>query len=132
VQVRAGLEPVEVPEGPDHLPEAHAVSAAAAQAVFAAPDGLTQTFDLPIGPIPGSIFVNIRGGDVFAHAWDVAKATGQSTELDTELAEHLLAATKPFLTPALRGEGRPFGAEQTCPEGGSSADTLAAFLGRVV
>lgn len=132
VQTRAGQEAVEVPEGTDHLLEAHAVSAAAAQAVFAAPDGLTRIFELPIGAIPGSLFISIRTGDVLAHAWDVAKATGQGTDLEPELADQVLAATRPFLQPNLRGEGRPFGAEQPCPDGASAADRMAAFLGRIV
>lgn len=132
VQVRAGLEAVTVPEGTEHLGEALAISAAAAQAVFAGPDGLTRIYDLPIGSIPGSVFVSIRTGDVLAHAWDIAKATGQGTDLEPELAEHVLAATRPFLQPNLRGEGRPFGAEQPCPDGASPADQLAAFLGRTV
>ena len=132
VQARAGLEPVAVPGGTDHLREAHAISAEAAQAVFAAPDGLTRTFELPIGAIPGSVFVSIRTGDALAHAWDVAKATGQRTDLEPELAEQVLAATRPFLQPSLRGEGRPFGPEQPCPDGAGPADQMAAFLGRVV
>ncbi len=132
VQVRAGLEPVAVPDGAENLGEAHAISAAAAQAVFAGPDGLTRTYDLPIGAIRGSVFVSIRTGDVLAHAWDVAKATGQSTDLEPELADHVLAATRPFLQPNLRGEGRPFGPEQPCPDGASRADQLAAFFGRAV
>ena len=59
---------------------------------------------------------------MLAHAWDVAKATGQDTDLDPELAEQILGATRPFLAPSLRGEGRPFGPEQPCPDGASPAD----------
>ena len=132
VQVRAGLEPVPVPEGSAHLSEALAISAGAAQAVFAAPDGLTRTFELPFGALPGAAFVGIRSGDVLAHAWDVAKATGQDTNLAPDLAEQLIGTTRAFLTPALRGEGRPFGPEQPCPDGASPADEYAAFLGRTV
>jgi len=36
------------------------------------------------------------------------------------------------MSPAFRGEGQPFGEELPCPDGGSTADQLAAFLGRAV
>ncbi|HEX9546189.1 MAG TPA: TIGR03086 family metal-binding protein [Acidimicrobiales bacterium] len=111
---------------------AHAESAAAAQAVFAAPDGLTRTFDLPFGTIPGAAFIGLRTSDVFTHAWDLAKATGQSTDLDPELAAEALEAAQGRISPAFRGPGRPFGEQQPCPDGRPKADELAAFLGRMV
>ncbi len=33
---------------------------------------------------------------------------------------------------SLRGPGRSFGAEQPCPDGATTADQLAAFLGRAL
>jgi hypothetical protein len=66
------------------------------------------------------------------HAWDLAKATGQSTDLDPELAAFSLDAAMQRMGPGFRGEGRPFGEEQPCPNGRCEADQLAAFLGRAV
>ena len=129
VRTRAGLEPLPLPE--DRV-RAHAESAAGAQAVFVAPDGLTRMFELPIGTIPGVAFIGIRTVDVLTHAWDLARATGQPTDLDDELATEALEVSKQRIAPSFRGPGRPFGAEEPCPEGGTSADQLAAFLGRVV
>ena len=70
---------------PDDLGAAHAESATVAQDVFDASDGLTRTFELPFGTMPGAAFIGLRTNDVFTHAWDLAKATGQSTDLDPEL-----------------------------------------------
>lgn len=130
VQGLAGRAPVEVPE--DDKAAAVALSADGAQATFAADDGLTRMFELPFGTMPGAAFIGLRTNDVFTHAWDLAKATGQSTDLDTELATEGLNASRMRIQPQMRGEGRPFGAEQPCPEGASAADQLAAFLGRAV
>ena len=70
--------------------------------------------------------------DVLTHAWDLARATGQPTELDDELSNEALMAARRQIAPSFRGAGRPFGEEQPCPAGGTTADQLAAFLGRVV
>jgi uncharacterized protein (TIGR03086 family) len=117
---------------PADLGAAHAESAAAAQAVFEAPDGLTRMFELPFGTMPGAAFIGLRTSDVFTHAWDLAKATGQSTDLDPDLAAEALEAAQRRISPAFRGPGRPFGEERPCPAGRPTADELAAFLGRLV
>jgi uncharacterized protein (TIGR03086 family) len=129
VQELAGEQPVALPDEPA---SAHLVSAAAAQQVFEAPDGLMRPFQLPFATLPGSAFIGIRSGDVFTHAWDLAVATGQPTELDEELATHLLEVSRRLLVPELRGDGRPFGDEQPCAAGRPASDQLAAFLGRSV
>src|SRR5260370_1365174 len=97
-----------------------------------APDGLSRSFQLPFGTLPGAAFIGLRTTDVLTHAWDLAQATGQSTDLDPELAAEALEASQERISPAFRGPGRPFGEQQPCPEGRSKADELAAFLRRVV
>jgi uncharacterized protein (TIGR03086 family) len=129
VQQLAGRQPAALA---DNFEAAHAVAAQGAQAVFAAPDGLTRSFQLPFGPMPGAGFVGLRMSDVFTHAWDLAKATGQSADLDPELAREALEAARKFMRASLRGPGRPFGEERACPSGRPAADELAAFLGRAV
>jgi uncharacterized protein (TIGR03086 family) len=129
VRQRGGLEPLDLPDG--RVP-AHEASARGAHEVFAAPDGLTRTFELPFGTVPAEMFIDLRTGDLFAHAWDLATATGQSTDLDRELAAVCLDAVKARMNPAFRGEGRPFAEEQPCPPGAPLADELAAYLGRSV
>jgi uncharacterized protein (TIGR03086 family) len=127
VRQRAGLEPIELPDG---LVAAHAASARGAQEVFAAPDGLTRTFELPFATVPAAWFIDLRTADVFTHAWDLATATGQPTDLDRELAAVCLDAAKARMRPDLRGEGKPFADEQPCPPDATPSDALAAFLGR--
>lgn len=120
------------PARPDSLIEAHLAGASAAQQVFARPGGMTAVLELPFGQLPGSVVVGMRGTDVLTHAWDLAAATGQSTDLDPELATYLLAAVRARVSPDFRGPGKFFGDEQPCPADRPPADRLAAFLGRTV
>jgi len=123
-------DPDESPARPDNVVAAHRAAAVAAQEVFARPGGMAATFKLPFGELPGQIFIGMRTSDVLTHAWDLAAATGQSTDLDPELAAEQLAAVHAFVVPEFRGPGKPFGAEQPCSSERAPADQLAAFLGR--
>ena len=127
VAIRAGLE-TEPAARPPGLAAALLATAARAQSVFAAPDGMTRTFDLPVGPVPGSAFIRIRTTELLAHAWDLATATGQSTDLDPELATQLLSQSREHITGNMRG--RYYGQPQPCDQDRPPADQLAAFLGR--
>jgi uncharacterized protein (TIGR03086 family) len=129
VRKRAGLDALDLPGNPI---VAQTTSTEGAQDVFAAPDGLTRTYELPIGPVSGGVFIDLRTIDLLVHAWDLAKATGQPTDLDPELASVCLTAARSRMNPALRGEGKPFAEEQPCPPGATAADELAAYLGRAV
>jgi len=109
------------------------VVSAACIAAFRADGVLEQTFTLPFGEMPGAALMGLATTDTFQHAWDLAKATGQDTNLAPELAEGLLAQSQASIQESFRGpEGAPFGAEQVAPDGASPADRLAAFLGRTV
>jgi uncharacterized protein (TIGR03086 family) len=100
---------------------------------FQADGALQKTVSLPFGDMPGAAVMGLAMTDTFTHAWDVAKATGQDTDLAPELAAQLLEASKMMIQPAFRSEeGTVFGPEQPAPEGASTADQLAAFLGRKV
>ena len=105
-----------------------------AQAVdaFGRPDALEKMVTLHFGAIPGHVYLGIATTDTFTHAWDLARSTGRSTDLDPELAARLLEGSRLFIQPGFRGEDgeRPFGAEQPAPAGATNADALAAFLGR--
>jgi len=99
---------------------------------FGAPGAQEKIVKLPFGEFPGSAWMGIATLDTFTHAWDLAKATGQSTDLDPELAaqlnEQALALPDDF-----RGdEPMPFGPRQEAPAGASAADQLAASMGRTV
>jgi uncharacterized protein (TIGR03086 family) len=128
VVVRAGGQMAPLPED---LGTAHRTSAKAAQDTFAGPEALTRTYQLPIGEVPGTTFIELRTSDLLVHAWDLATATGQPTDLDPELAEYVLGFSKQMMSRSgLRGDGRPYGAEQPWADERPAADRVAAFLGR--
>jgi uncharacterized protein (TIGR03086 family) len=118
------------PASTAELVAAHAASASAAHTTFSASDGLTRTYHIRIGDIPGSAYIGLRTTDTLVHAWDIATATGQPTDLDPEVAEAMLDMSQQRITPDFRGEGKPFGSEQECGDDRPMADRLAAFLGR--
>lgn len=105
---------------------------AASLAAFAAAGAQERIVKLPFGELPGSVFMGIATNDMFVHGWDLAKATGQPTDLDADLATQLLAQGQAFISDDFRGgDGQaPFGAELDAPASASAADRLAAFLGR--
>jgi len=104
-----------------------------AVAAFRVDGVMEKTLTLPFGQMPGAAFAGLAATDTFTHGWDLAKATGQSTDLDAELAEQLLNGSKMAIQAGFRTpEGEPFGPEQSAPAGASKADQLAAFLGRKV
>jgi uncharacterized protein (TIGR03086 family) len=102
-------------------------------AAFNEPGVMEKTLTLPFGQMPGAAFVGIAATDTFTHGWDLARATGQPTDLAPDLAGQLLAGAKMFISPEIRSpEGNPFALEQPAPAGAGKADQLAAFLGRAV
>ena len=104
-----------------------------AVAAFAAPGALERIVKVPFGEFPGAAWMGLATTDTFTHAWDLAKATGQSTDLAPKLAEQLLVGARQAISDAVRGdEPMPFAAEKPCPDGATPADRLAAFLGRSV
>jgi uncharacterized protein (TIGR03086 family) len=105
-----------------------------ALAAFSAPGAMERPIIFPFGTMQGSVFIYVAAGDAFAHAWDLATATGQPNDLDPELATTLLHAIRPLLGAPLRGEEgvAPFCAEQPAPDGATAAERYVAFLGRKV
>lgn len=99
---------------------------------FSAPGAMVRIMEMPFGGMPGSVCVWIAAGDIFTHGWDLAKATGQSSDLDPELAAQLLARIERLLPGTLRGpEGQaPFGPKIEAADSAPDADRLAAFEGR--
>jgi uncharacterized protein (TIGR03086 family) len=107
---------------------------AAAVDAFSRPGALEKTIELPFGTFPGAAFLGLATTDTLTHGWDLAKATGQSTDIAPELAEHLLAQAKASIPDAFRGPDgvAPFGPAIEVDETAPAADRLAAFLGRKV
>jgi uncharacterized protein (TIGR03086 family) len=98
---------------------------------FSAPGAMEKVMKLPFGELPGSIFVLIAATDSFTHGWDLAKATGQPTDLDPAIAAQLFEAAQ-VIPDEMRGpDGQsPFGPKVEVPDSASAADKLAGFMGR--
>ena len=101
-------------------------------AAFNAPGALDRTVKLPFGEFPGTMFLALATNDTFTHGWDVAKATGQSTDLNRELAEQVLAQARAAIPDQFRGADgtAPFGPIVEVAAAAPAADRLAGFLGR--
>jgi uncharacterized protein (TIGR03086 family) len=101
---------------------------------FGAPGAEERLVKLPFGELPGAVFMGVATNDVFVHGWDLAKATGQPTDLDPEFAAQLLEGARGFVSDGFRGPdgAAPFGVAVDAPPSASAADKLAAFLGRTV
>lgn len=130
-----GVEMTETGEGSSKgdFVAAFAEAAADCQAAFAEDGALERTVDPGFGEMPAVALMGLAITDTFTHAWDLARATGQDTDLDAQLAEMLLVQSRQSIQDAYRSEdGAIFGFEQQAPDGAPAADRLAAFLGRQV
>jgi len=101
-------------------------------AAFRAPGAMTKPMKMPFGELPGSVCVWIAAGDIFTHGWDLAKATGQPTDLEPDVAVRLLTQIEPILPDDMRGpDGEAaFGPRVEIADSAPAADRLAAFEGR--
>jgi uncharacterized protein (TIGR03086 family) len=101
-------------------------------AAFGAPGALERVLALPFGEMPAAAFLTIATNDVVTHGWDLARATGQPSDIEPQLAAELLTQLQAFLPDAMRGpDGEaPFGPAVEAAGDAPAADRLAAFLGR--
>jgi uncharacterized protein (TIGR03086 family) len=72
--------------------------------------------------------VDWQTAEIAIHTWDLARATGQSTALDPEVARRGLDFMSGALTPDNRGD--VFGPPVAVPEDAPVYDRLVAFAGR--
>ncbi|GAA5164317.1 MULTISPECIES: TIGR03086 family metal-binding protein [Amycolatopsis] len=121
--------PDQVPLGDDHV-AAFERSVREVRAALSEPGLLERTVQTPFGPSPGVLLVHMRRNEFLAHGWDIADATGQSTDFEPELVERAIAQWRERADSVPRGPGAPFAAEKSPPPGASAADRLAALLGR--
>lgn len=137
LMAHAGVRGVAPPgdRSADHLgadpKAAFAHSVSACRAAFGEPGALDRVVRTPLGDQPASFYVHMRINELIAHGWDLAAATGQSTDLAPDLAERALAMWHSRMA-AMPRAGSPFGPEQPAPPDATAADRLAAFLGRTV
>lgn len=91
-------------------------------------DVLEETFKMPYGESPAAMTFGIYGVDQLVHGWDLAKATGQDTEMPADLAEAAFATVDGRLTDEQRGE--VFKKEIKPPANASVQEKLLAYTGR--
>ncbi len=101
---------------------------------YRAPGALDTTIAYVGRSLPGSTVMRLCALDTFVHGWDLARALGRSTDLDSELAELLRERMAHRVPEAFRGTGpdalyRP---AADVPADATAADRLAAALGRAV
>lgn len=96
---------------------------------FGTPGAAEKMVTLPFGTMPAGVALNIAIFDVTVHTWDLAKATGQSTELDPQVLEPALAVGEQMITDDMRNGG-VFGPAVSVPDDAPTQDRLAAFAGR--
>jgi uncharacterized protein (TIGR03086 family) len=119
---------------PGDIVSAYEESIEIATSAFETEGVLEETFRLDLGEFRGAALLGLAATEQFTHGWDLARAIGQHTDLDPELATELLIQAKLAVTDAYRGPDGValFGPAAQAPAGASPADQLAAFLGRRV
>ena len=95
---------------------------------------LSSRFTMPWGEEhTGATLVDMYLAELAAHAWDLARATGQLTRLDPMLAVPALHGARATIKPQYRdmaGPGSPFGAEVQPTPDADNWERFAAFMGR--
>jgi uncharacterized protein (TIGR03086 family) len=102
---------------------------------FQAEGALERPMSLMGGEMPGAFIMGIATTDIFTHGWDLARAIGEPTDFEPELAGRLLTAARQNISDQMRGEegsGAFFGPRVDVPDSAPPADQLAGFLGRHV
>lgn len=102
---------------------------AAVQAILDGPDAAREVETGSMGVLPlAQVIDSFYTFDLFAHAWDLARASGQQVDLDDDFAARAYAGMS-ATGPALHASGH-FGQPQPVPDDASSADRLIALIGR--
>lgn len=112
---------------------AFATAAAGLRAAWQAPGALDRTHLFPGGAVPATWAIGQQTTEFAIHAWDIAKATGRSVDLDAEVGELALRWARENLVPQVRGaeaDGFHIAPAVTTAEDARLYDRLAAFGGR--
>ncbi|MGH9919248.1 MAG: hypothetical protein ACRD6W_10350, partial [Nitrososphaerales archaeon] len=98
---------------------------------FGAPGSLERTVKLPFGERQAGFLMLFVAGDQLAHAWDLARALGKSTDIAPEVSAELLVEARTVVSDDMRGaDGElAFGPEQKAPPRASAADRLQRSSG---
>ena len=107
---------------------AYEESAGEASAAFKAPGAMSAPCAVSYGPVPGEVYAGHRFCDVLIHGWDLAKATGQDTRLDSGLVQACWDVMSPQ-APLLKASGM-CGGDIDASEDADLQTRLLALLGR--
>jgi uncharacterized protein (TIGR03086 family) len=127
-----GDEPphVELSDAPGQLRSAAEEAAEA----WADNSSLSLRYTTPWGEeYTGATLVDMYVAELAAHAWDLARATGQIDKLGSALALPALEGARAMIKPQYRNmvePGAPFGTEVYPGPGADGWERLAAFMGR--
>jgi len=114
-------------EDPIH---ALAVTSAANLASWRQPRALEGDRAYPWGTFPAGAGLVINVGEVALHAWDLARATGQSADIDPDVAQVIYDFYRRVPMEQMRSSG-VYGPEINVPETAPVQQRLLGFLGRL-
>ncbi len=123
----SGAGPEAPPQGTSHAATFDA-GAAKVLDLAKAPGAMDKTVQSPFGDMPGGQFLAAFFMDTLIHGWDLAKATGQSTDRPADLAETCYTMFGPSAD-EMRKTG-VFGPRVEVAEGASTQVKLLGALGR--
>jgi uncharacterized protein (TIGR03086 family) len=95
------------------------------------PGNMERLMQAPFEGTPASLMITFRESELVHHAWDVAKASGQSTDIAPELCAASLASWQGSMDTEESRMGQ-FKMPTEVPAGASAADKLNAYLGKQV
>ena len=123
----AGNEPQAAPQA-DSPAEAYDIGTSNVLGVMRTPGVLETKVQSPFGEIPAMEFAFGSFMDTLIHGWDLAKATGQNTELPAELVGVCSAILTPEALDGMRGG--PIGPAIEVSDDASTQDKMIANFGR--
>ena len=109
---------------------AYDAAAAELRAALTEDGALDGTVTFPFGEVPAGAGLSVMVMETLAHGWDLATATGQSTELPEELATSALEFARVGVPEDARGAEHAFGPAVGTDAHATATDRLVAYLGR--
>ncbi|MFD7839167.1 TIGR03086 family metal-binding protein [Streptomyces sp. NPDC059761] len=130
-----GEDPFSVPSFADELADgtwaaAWEPGAREVAEVWADPDILGRQLRLPMGVLPGVAAAAVYTHELLVHTWDLATATGQHPDWDTDLIERVIDVVRRALPAETRGGRIPFAEVVTVDPEAPAIDRLVAWAGR--
>lgn len=130
-----GEAPFSVPSFADELADGEWAAAWESGArelaqVWADPEILGRTLQMPAGPMPGASAAAAYTNELTVHTWDLAKATGQHPAWDSDLLERVLSVVRRTLPAETRGGRVPYGEIVAVAADAPVIDRLVGWAGR--